>query len=681
MKPALQFLIILFPGIISFTAHAQSDTTKILNEVVVTAYRSNRSINFVPAAIGTIGTKELSRFNTTSFVPAVNTIPGVRMEERSPGSYRLSIRGSFLRSPFGIRNVKFYWNGLPLTDGGGNTYFNLIDNNSVSGIEIIKGPGASLYGAGTGGVVLLTSAINNAKPTFSYSAVAGSFGLFKIQGNGTIISTEKSTVALGSSYQQANGYRDHTNMKRFSTNLDWICQFNENNSLTTTFFATNLFYETPGGLTKAQFEDDPAQARPATTTSPGAVEQKTFVKNISTYIGTMFTHDWSSQWKTQVGIFTSLTSFTNPTIRNYEIRDEKNFGGRTETQGDFKTGDVKWRLTAGAEYQYFVSPVDVFDNNAGKSGNLQTSDKLWSSGGIVFSQAEMEFQNQVFVTVGVSANFLQYKFLHTSVSPEVTQHMRFDTNYFPRIALLKRFKTFSLFGSISSGYSPPTLAEVRPSTGSFNENLKPESGINLEMGIRGNVSKHLSFDLVAFDFQLHQTIVIQRAPDGADYFINAGDTKQRGLESTLRWSVINGAGIDEFKIWLSYTLNDFYFGTYVQDGVDYSNNRLTGVAPNILVLGADLVRPGGFYIHATLNYTDHLPLNDANSEFASQYFLAGTRLGLKKSTAKLKYDFFIGVDNAFNQRYSLGNDLNASGGRYYNAAPVRSYFVGLQISI
>jgi iron complex outermembrane receptor protein len=40
-----------------------------------------------------------------------------------------------------------------------------------------------------------------------------------------------------------------------------------------------------------------------------------------------------------------------------------------------------------------------------------------------------------------------------------------------------------------------------------------------------------------------------------------------------------------------------------------------------------------------------------------------------------------GVDNLLNQTYSLGNDINAFGGRYFNAAAKRNYFVGLQIKI
>ncbi len=86
-------------------------------------------------------------------LPALNTIPGVRMEERSPGSYRLSLRGSLLRSPFGVRNIKTYIDVFPLTDGGGNTYINLLDINLVQRVEVIKGPDGSLFGANSGGVV------------------------------------------------------------------------------------------------------------------------------------------------------------------------------------------------------------------------------------------------------------------------------------------------------------------------------------------------------------------------------------------------------------------------------------------------------------------------------------------------------------------------------------------------
>src|SRR5690606_10740693 len=112
-------------------------------------------------------------------LPAMNTVPGVRMEERSPGSYRLSIRGSLLRSPFGIRNVKIYMDEMPLTDAGGNTYLNLADPGSIQSAEILKGPDGSLFGANSGGVIRLQPLPPATDSNRLQASVqGGSYGLF-----------------------------------------------------------------------------------------------------------------------------------------------------------------------------------------------------------------------------------------------------------------------------------------------------------------------------------------------------------------------------------------------------------------------------------------------------------------------------------------------------------------------
>ncbi|MGO8055816.1 TonB-dependent receptor plug domain-containing protein, partial [Rhizobium leguminosarum] len=90
----------------------------------------------VGASIKVISVTTADRYNKTSLVNGFNSVAGVRMEERSPGSYRVNIRGSSLRSPFGVRNVKVYWNNIPITDPGGNTYFNQFSYNNFSSIEI-----------------------------------------------------------------------------------------------------------------------------------------------------------------------------------------------------------------------------------------------------------------------------------------------------------------------------------------------------------------------------------------------------------------------------------------------------------------------------------------------------------------------------------------------------------------
>src|SRR5690606_21256668 len=148
----------------------------------------------------------------------------VRMEERSPGSYRLSIRGSLLRSPFGVRNVKVYYDEIPLTDAGGNTYLNSLDAGSIEEGNILKGPDGSLFGANSGGVVLLSpvgsgKSRNEAKASIS----AGSYGLLHQQLSTQFQPTDNYRFSINQSFLSSDGYRENSAMKRnfFQTVHRW----------------------------------------------------------------------------------------------------------------------------------------------------------------------------------------------------------------------------------------------------------------------------------------------------------------------------------------------------------------------------------------------------------------------------------------------------------------------------
>nr|WP_236676034.1 TonB-dependent receptor [Chryseolinea lacunae] len=659
----------------------QTDSTKVLDAVTVQAYTYDRPLNEVPAAVGVVSTKDLERFSNTSLLPAVNAIPGVRMEERSPGSYRFSVRGSLLRSPFGVRNVKMYWNGLPLTDGGGNTYLNLVDFGAVSNAEVIKGPGASLYGAGTGGVVLLTKKIPQ-EPQLQLSALVGSYGLQRYQLSANV-GTEKVKASIQYAHQKADGYREQTAMRRDALNADVDFVLNAKSTLAATIFYTDLMYQTPGGLNKTQFEQDPRQARPQAGQTPGAVAQHAAVFNKTIYAGLVHDYAWNEHWSSKAAVYGATTDFENPTIRNVEKRDEDNLGGRLTLQYAFDKESWNGRISFGSEYQYFTSPVKVFANAAGVAGAIQSDDKLKSNQLLAFAQADLELPAAFFLTIGASTNFLKYGYTSLIVTPAVEQTRKFDPVFSPRVALLKKItQAVSVYGSVSKGFSPPSLAEVRPSTNTYNNSLNAERGTSYEVGIRGSALNHqLAADITAYDFSLNETIVIQRTADGADYFVNAGKTKQRGLEATLSYTpTLSASGaITYLRFWGSFTYNHYRFDTYVQDGADFSGNRLTGVAPNVGLLGLD-VTVKKFYTNITANYVDEIPLNDANTEYAASYVLLGARVGYRTLLSKnLPFEIFAGVDNALDKTYSLGNDLNAVGGRYYNAAAPRQYYGGVTL--
>jgi iron complex outermembrane receptor protein len=54
----------------------------------------------------------------------------------------------------------------------------------------------------------------------------------------------------------------------------------------------------------------------------------------------------------------------------------------------------------------------------------------------------------------------------------------------------------------------------------------------------------------------------------------------------------------------------------------------------------------------------------------------GYRATLNRS---VKFEVFTGAENLFDAKYSLGNDVNGFGGRYYNAAAGRNYFAGISL--
>jgi iron complex outermembrane receptor protein len=252
----------------------KNDSTRHLSELTVTGYLSEQPVLSVPASVSVISPAQLKLQPENSLVSALNTVPGVRMEERSPGSYRLSIRGSLLRSPFGVRDIKIYYDEIPLTDAGGNTYLNAIDVNSVQGIEILKGPDGSLFGANSGGVVLI-SPVNryNDSSYLSAGLNTGSYGLFH-ENTALQQRSNNNQLNISQAYQTYGGYRQHSNMYRNYLQASDRLTFSKNDQLKFLGFYSDLNYQTPGGLTLTQYQSDPRLARPATQFVPGAIAQK-----------------------------------------------------------------------------------------------------------------------------------------------------------------------------------------------------------------------------------------------------------------------------------------------------------------------------------------------------------------------------------------------------------------------
>ena len=88
----------------------------------------------------------------------------------------------------------------------------------------------------------------------------------------------------------------------------------------------------------------------------------------------------------------------------------------------------------------------------------------------------------------------------------------------------------------------------------------------------------------------------------------------------------------------------------------------------------------GFYLYPTVNHQARSPLNDANTEYAAGYWTFGSRAGWRRTLlGRLEMDVFAGVNNLTDRNYSLGNDLNAFGGRYFQPANGRNWYGGATV--
>ena len=682
MKRILIAVLICFCSpLLSLSQIESTGSLKSLPEVIVKAYEQNRRLIEVAAPVSITGQAQLNRFGNMNILSALNITPGVSMEERSPGSYRLNIRGSSLRSPFGVRDVKIYLNEIPLTDPSGNTYLNQLSFYNFNSIEIIKGPASSLYGAGIGGAMLIHTLPVNWSKGISLTYTNASFNTNNINANVKTGDADHEN-SFNYSHQTSDGYRSQSKMRRDIATWESLLKINDKQSLHAYMSYSDLYYQTPGGLTLAQYNANPKQARPGAGSQPGAVQNKAAIYQKIFLAGFSNEYRFNENWHNTTSIYGSYTDFTNPGIRVYEYRKEPHFGGRSVFEYKKQIGNTSLQLNFGTEAQKGFFNTRDYSNKLGIADSLQSDDNLNMWQYMIFAQIDLKFPHGWIITGGVSLNKSSLQLIHLSSRPSTTQKRVFENKLPPHIAILKKItKDVSVYGSIARGFSPPVVSEILRSDGLFGTNLQPEDGIDYEAGIKGTVlDNKMYFDISGFLFDLKNTIVQRIDTNGVFYYVNAGSTKQNGIEAYASYQLADKPNqfINSAKIWISYAWHDFHYGSFKQGSTDYSKNKLPGVAPEVVVAGLDVASKTGCYINVTYNYTDRIALNDANLNYASSYNLLGTRLGYKKDFhGKIKAEIFAGADNLFDTKYSLGNDINAAAGRYYNAAPGRNYYAGI----
>ena len=167
----------------SASATLDTDTAKVLKEIVVVESAAKAPVPLLPLDVKIIGSETIDSSTETNLLPVLqNRIPGMFVTERGLGGYGVSggAAGSVsIRGVGGGNKVLFLIDGQPQWAGVfGHSLPDTYVTNDVQRVEVVSGPSSLLYGSGAmgGSVNLITRRASKEGFNGSVRAMAGSHG-------------------------------------------------------------------------------------------------------------------------------------------------------------------------------------------------------------------------------------------------------------------------------------------------------------------------------------------------------------------------------------------------------------------------------------------------------------------------------------------------------------------------
>ncbi|UUF14959.1 MULTISPECIES: TonB-dependent receptor family protein [Flavobacterium] len=652
--------------------------TEKLKEVVISPLHIDNNLLNTPASIGVLSKKDLVQNNTTDITTVLNTIPGVFMQSSNFTTTRISIRGIGARTTYGTNKIRAFYGSIPLTSGNSETVIDDIDLENLNQIEIIKGPLSSVYGAGLGGAILISPQLSkNGNQSARIGSVFGSFGLLK---NSVNFGLDEKNGSLNISYHnlKTDGWRENSAYKREGITLAGELFRKKNSKLTYFSNYTYLKAFIPSSINKNAFENNPESGAPTWVASKGYKEYK------STLGGLAYDFSINENLKNSTSVFINYKDSNEP--RPFDILRQYTFatGVRTQFSGNFKIGRIENNFITGIEYFTDTYKGNTFENlyqqNNGL-GSLQ-GDQLTETGQRrhfynIFSQLRTLLSDQFEIQAGL--NYNKTKFSLDNYTENSNQEYSYDGIFSPQLSLLfKPDSQKTVYFSVSRGFSLPATEETLTSEGTINTNIKPENGYNFEVGGKFYFfNKKLYTEIAVYRMEIKDLLVAKRVGDDQYVGLNAGKTFHEGIEITLNhnWPINRFFSLNSY---LAGSLGNYEFKEFVDNGNDYSGNKLTGVAANKVNAGIILNTNLGIYFNADYQFVDEIPMNDANTAFSDSYNLINLKTGYRFEILQgLTSHFAVGVNNVTNTKYAsliLPNAVAVG-----NSAP-RYYYPGLPIN-
>lgn len=687
------------------TAMADEEKTITLSPVVVTATRQAQNSFDLPVAIDVVSEKDIKNGQLQmQLSESLIRVPGITAQNRNQQAQdpQISSRGFGARSSFGVRGIRIYLDGIPLTMPDGQGQPGVADLSAIKSIEVMRGPFSSLYGNSSGGVIQMFTQDAPATPTIGATTMFGSYDTKRnvLEASGQLEGLE---YMLNVSNFESDGYRANSSSNKQMATAKFRFNLNEDTRVTTLVNWFDQEAQDPLGLDRRRAFSNSTR----NDVVPAALFANTSVKRDHTQVGFNIEHALNANNKISfipyVGtrrnaqILTTTaaaTTLAGTTARLSQI--ERSFYGadlRWDNNGTL--GSIPYNVALGINYG--KSTDDRLDRNilvTGNPANVLNRDEQ-----NIVSNFDQYLQGRLSLAPTVD---LHAGLRHTKVKLEVNDN--FVTTGSPGQgdnsgsveyqkttpvigAIWKATEALNFYANFGKGFETPTFIEAAFDnvTGGVaskpNLSLKAAESRNIELGAKAFITDNVRANLTLFKIDTDNEIVTRQTVAGRSSYQNAGKTKRTGIEASIDANLENNV-----TLFAAYTLLnakfDDPFVTVINaggaTGTVNSGNRIPGTYKSQIYGEVAWRYPAmGFFSALEGRHNSQVYVNDINTDKAPSYTIFNIRAGFEQNLRSWRFKEYVRIENITDKDYISSVRVNDGNGLFFEPAAGRNYLLGL----
>lgn len=689
------------------TCLAMAEETKVLSPVVVTATRTEQDSFDLPMAIDKVEKEAIQDGQLRmTLSESLVRVPGITAQSRNQMAQdpQISSRGFGARSSFGVRGLRVYVDGIPLSmpDGIGNP--GSVDLGAIAGIEVMRGPFSAMYGNSSGGVIQLLTERSPATPEVSADVLFGSFDTQRMsaQAAGTKNGIE---YLVNYSDYRSDGFRVQSRNDKQQATAKLGVRLSDDTKLTTLINWFDQFAQDPGGLARTGNVEQSPGAFDGTYYNPkgatrGAIVGNTRVLRSNTQVGfnlektidpnnTLNAIVYAGQRDNLQYLATSNAATGNISGRASSIaRDYYGADLRLTHRGSLM--DKPLTLTAGLAAGYMSD--DRLDRNAvngvitpNVTPNRDENQKATNFDQYV--QGIWSFDPKWDLHAGLRHTNLDLKIRPNLGAGQTTNPADLSfSKTLPVIGLVfKATPVLNLYANIGKGFETPTLIEITyadaaNAAAGANTMLKPSTSTNLEAGAKWLPTDNSRVNAAVFMIETDNEIVVSKQVGTTASYNNAGKTQRNGLELSAEHRFNS-----KLSAYVAYTYLDATFDqsfTYTSSNTPVTINKGNNIPGTYQtqLYGELAWRDASIGLNSAveMRHFSKAFVNDTNTDSAPGYTIFSLRASLQQQVGKWRLTEFARVDNLFDKEYIGSVRVNDSNSRFFEPAPGRNYIVGVR---